>query len=248
MRTITLVLMLPWLAAGCAAAPLEQAPPASAAPPAPAAVATLAPIAPVAPVAPARPEGCPPPDTRVGAQEVEAGAALVFTTPEDIADLRRDVANVMLPGAPAGEPPRFDNIHHGVRVVFETEKESDVGELRRRVHEHTRQLAARCDLLIGLPEEVSAKAERPPIERHHDASAKGDLKSKPSVTKKTEKAEKATHSPKHPPKSKPKTPSKSNTKPAAPPRPNQYPAPAKKPRLPTLPGAPPSPLHPPSKD
>src|SRR5688500_12281582 len=67
---------------------------------------------------PINPEGCPAhtADTRIGAEQVESGAALVFTTPEDIAALRARVSDMAMPIAMQKTERRIDNIHEGVRL------------------------------------------------------------------------------------------------------------------------------------
>lgn len=101
------------------------------------------------------------PDATVRAEDIETGAALVFTTSGiyggDIADLRRRVREMadlhnhyrdwMLARMPdrAMLPParrHIDDVPRGARIVFEPGDESGMLELRARVHVEAKRIAA----------------------------------------------------------------------------------------------------------
>ena len=101
------------------------------------------------------------PDATVRAEDIEIGAALVFTTSGiyggDIADLRRRVREMadihnhyrdwMIARMPdsAKLPPakrHVDDMPNGARIVFEPAGESEMAELRERVRTEAQRIAA----------------------------------------------------------------------------------------------------------
>jgi hypothetical protein len=187
-------------------------------------------------------------DTQIGTQEVKAGTALVFTTPERIRTLRGRVALLTVPAELRGVSPRLDNIHGGVRLIFETEAQAELDALRRNVHAHARELAHTCGLVFVGPVDAHARQtqeeEPPPAPR---AAEKTDTKvskkeepKKPSDSK-VEKSQ-SDEQPRdtHKDKPKPTKPEKRKEtgKPAIPDTPKKDP----KPSLPRLPGVRPEPL------
>jgi hypothetical protein len=94
------------------------------------------------------------------AQELDQGAALLFTTRGDVEALRRAVASLApLPGLPA---PRLDKVENGIRLVFEATSASDTPKLQAAVSQHARDLVKRCLLIPRAPEEDESEEERAP--------------------------------------------------------------------------------------
>jgi hypothetical protein len=191
-------------------------------------------------------------DTKVGAQMVDRGAALVFTTSDDVANLRDRAAYVSVPASLANVPPRVDKIQYGVRVIFEVETSGDVPMVRRGIREHARQIAKTCGLVLAAPTDWTAeqrrRAESRPAESPN-AQSKATHATKASKEKQKEaQADKS--------KGKPaaKTDAKPKAKPAEKPKPPNSPTNASKPRehllpqkdkqrpVPRLPGPHPTPL------
>jgi hypothetical protein len=194
------------------------------------------------------------PDTRVGAQITERGAALVFTTSDDdVATLRRRAADVTVPTSLQKAGPRVDNIHQGVRLVFDAEPPHDLAALRQEVVEHARRVAKGCGLVLAAPSEHTQSrarqsseqkqgAERPPA-----AASSARPKAKPAKEKPPEaKAEKPKAKPKASEKPKLQDKPKPADKPKEPskPREDKQPKEDKKPTLPRLPGPHPDPILP----
>lgn len=197
---------------------------------------------------------CPAPtaDTRIGVSNVGRGAALVFTTSHHVVALREHVAELIVPPAMRSVPSRLDNIRGGVRLVFETEAETDVDALRGTVREHARHMAKTCGLVFVKQADATAQeaqAEEPPPptphaldKRHAKQRKKGEPRQpeskaeKPKVAKRPSEASKT----KPKPKSKPKEAEK-RTDGQKPPT-NDKPKEDKRPPLPRLPGVQPEPL------
>ena len=230
------------LAVGCAAShsvPAAAPPPDGSSGPAPGAEVDYQPRAPL--------PGCPPIGSRLGVEELDAGAAMVFTASDEFEELRNRAAATALTGAPPNEM-RLDNIFRGVRVVFEAASPEAVPELQRRVKSQVERTIERCGITPAPPEEASPDAA-PPTDHSkkkpvHAPSAKPGAVKPPGKAPAAKPAPKPVGKPKAKPAGKPKpkpappTPPKAKppTTPPGPPPPNPPP------KIPVLPGAPPTPL------
>jgi hypothetical protein len=190
-------------------------------------------------------------DTTVSIQEVGRGAALVFTTSGQVVTLRERVANLIVPAAIRSAPPRLDNVHGGVRLVFETEATADVDVLRRGVREHAGHIAQTCGLVFVRSADANAhdaRAEesppptlRGPHKTHVKPHKSGEQKSREeSKAGKSSSDKRQKDAPKAKPKPKPKEQDK--RKDSDKPRTDDKPKEDPKPPLPRLPGVHPEPL------
>ena len=80
---------------------------------------------------------------------IERGAALVFTTSDDVRYLRQRVAQLSLSAPLRTVQPRFDNIQGGVRLVFEAETAGDRAIVQRVVREQAREIAKTCGMVLA---------------------------------------------------------------------------------------------------
>lgn len=177
---------------------------------------------------------------RVGAVELDRGAALVFTTSDDIGVLRRRVAELDVPPQLERVRPRLDNVHGGIRVVFEAAPEN-VAAVQREVHDHARWISKTCGLVLAPPHARSTagtprpgRSETPPPAAR-DAGAKPKAKASPPRPAPAKRPATTPAKPDSKPKAKPKEPTApAKPKPLAPKPPP--------PSLPRLPGPNPEPL------
>jgi hypothetical protein len=186
----------------------------------------------------------------VSTQDVGRGAAFVFKTSGEVRPLRERTAHLVVPAQIESAPRRLDNIHGGVRLVFETEAAADVDALRRDVRAHARRIAQVCGLIFTKPADAHGHARDPEeagastsrasdaarVKRHNtEQKSPEDSKAEKSKADKRQKdALQATPKP----KPKPKQPAKQNGKP----RKDDKPKEDQKPPLPRLPGVQPQPL------
>jgi hypothetical protein len=98
------------------------------------------------------------PMTRVAAEDVSRGAAMVFTASSGIGELRERILEDPPDPLSVSARRRFDDIEDGVRVVFEEPDYGDVEVLRWTVHRRARELVQRCGLVWGEPRETEAPA------------------------------------------------------------------------------------------
>lgn len=105
---------------------------------------------------------CPADDpaARVIAEQVDSGAALVFTSPDNAADLRRRVVDLPLPTAAQRAELSTDNIRNGIRLVFKTTEAGDVPDLRDTLDRYAEQIADRCGLTLAPPKEPKARTRK----------------------------------------------------------------------------------------
>lgn len=190
------------LATGCAATqPARKLPPR-----APRAVSPIPSVEPTA-LAPVPrslsrdPRECPADDpaARVIAEKVDSGAALVFTTPDNAADLRRRVVDLPFPSAAKRAELSSDNIRNGIRLVFTATEPDNVPHLRNSLDRYAEQIADRCGLTLAPPKEPKTPAKKaettkkpaPKVETSSTAqvspSRKTTTPSKPSPAKPTPK-------------------------------------------------------------
>jgi hypothetical protein len=176
-------------------------------------------------------------DTHVIAQDIEGGAALVFTTPDDAAGLRRRVDALPLPTTLENRDPRPDNIQNGVRVLFDASDPSEASALRRTLDGFARDLAERCGLTLAPPKapkryEVGTP-DRP--KGSGETRPRPATETKPKTPPKVDAAIKPTPPAK---KTQPTAPAKPVATPPAKPTPPRSTAPKKgPPSSPRLPGA-----------
>lgn len=195
----------------------------------------------------------------MAAQILDEGAALIFTTSEDIQNLRRRAADVTVPEPlrSASASSRLDNIQHGVRLIFEANPTTNPKQLQAQVVEHARQLAKRCGLVLEAPKDGTAAAvaaRRAEQQRKQESASKSTSSSgsKPSGTKLDVKPREADA--KKPPAQAPKAEAKKpappkpaaadKPKPADKPKVEKQPSDGVKPPLPRLPGPRPDPILP----
>jgi hypothetical protein len=162
-------------------------------------------------------------ETTVRAQIVDRGAALVFTTSDDVGTLRERVSALSVPAFLRSTHHRFDKIQDGVRLVFEAEGGQEVAAVQQDVVRHAREMAKSCGLVLAAPTDWNVEQQQ---RAESSASAAGPSRRTEELSKKAAqpgpKAEKPKEK-KHPgatPKS------EGNPKPAAP----QAPKPADKPK------------------
>jgi hypothetical protein len=179
----------------------------------------------------------------VGSENVKDGAALVFTAPDEIADLRRRALVLTPPGPPNSEGPRLDNIHLGIRLVFEADDPAAVAALRETVHEHARRIAARCGLALGKRTHTETARPKPPSERTPaPATLPKPTRADHGPSKPPDAARKHELPAKPKPKLEPKP--KRESAPRAPAAPKDKPLQKVKQRPPKLPGVNPDPVAP----
>jgi hypothetical protein len=98
---------------------------------------------------------CPADDpaARVIAERVERGGALVFTSPDNAADLRRRVVDLPLPSAAKRAELSSDNIRNGIRLVFKATEPGNVLHLQSTLDRYAERIADRCGLTLAPPKE-----------------------------------------------------------------------------------------------
>jgi hypothetical protein len=184
---------------------------------------------------------------------VDRGAALVFTTSDDVPSLRERVAQLSVPGSLENAGSRFDNIQNGVRLVFEAQTSVAVPALQRNVSEHARQIAETCGLVLTAPTDWATDQQRRAESLARTARPTGRSEATPN-TKAVEGKQKTSEADKS--KGKPATPAaksapKPKSAPAEIPKPKDTSKPkedklpkedGKKPPIPRLPGPQPVPL------
>jgi hypothetical protein len=99
-------------------------------------------------------------EAKVGAQMIERGAALVFTTSDDVHELRQRVIDSTVLAPLRTVQPRFDNIHGGLRLVFETETAGDLAIVQRITRERAREIAKACGITLAAEGEWAAEQQR----------------------------------------------------------------------------------------
>jgi hypothetical protein len=188
---------------------------------------------------------------------IDRGAALVFTTKDDVVALRERVSRLHTTSMVQDTHHRFDKVQHGVRVIFEVERGHEVPSVQQHVVQHARDMAQLCGLLLLAPsdwnveqqlrEEASAtKARRP---RPSKTSAAPEDRSKTDKAKEKTQTSSAPKPDAKPEPAPPKAPKPAGKPPDKPkdkskPREEQKPKEEKKPRLPRLPGPHPEPIAP----
>jgi hypothetical protein len=134
--------------------------------------------------------------TTVRAEDVEGGAAIVFTTTGDVAELRRRVAHMAdmhnqhhgdghghmmgMHGMMAGGmmmPPataRSEEIEGGARLVLTPRDPAELANLRQHVHQHAEQMASgRCPMMSMHGQGAEAAPPSEPSE-HETHRPEGD--------------------------------------------------------------------------
>jgi hypothetical protein len=106
-------------------------------------------------------------DTNVRAQELEHGAALVFTTYGDVETLRRGVAVLKPPPALPSTRSRLDKIPNGMRLVYETRTHEQIATVRATVRRHTQHLAMSCGLVLGEARIAETEEQEPSAPTAH---------------------------------------------------------------------------------
>ena len=133
-------------------------------------------------------------ETTVRAQIVDRGAALVFTTSDDVGRLRERVSALSVPASLDSAHHRIDKIQDGVRLVFEAEGSQRVAVVQQDVVRHAREMAQSCGLVLGAPtnwndeqrHRAESSASRPP-RRSREQSPAAALRSRPNIDKPKEK-------------------------------------------------------------
>lgn len=101
-----------------------------------------------------------PGEAKVGAQMIERGAALVFTTSDDVHNLRKRATDLTVLAPLRPLQPRSDNVRGGVRLVFEAQTAGDLTTVQRVVHEQAREIAKTCGMVLAAPGEQAAEQRR----------------------------------------------------------------------------------------
>jgi|RhiMethySRZTD1v2_1073278.scaffolds.fasta_scaffold72664_2 hypothetical protein len=99
-------------------------------------------------------------EVKVGAQMIERGAALVFTTSDDVHNLRKRATDLTVLAPLRPLQPRSDNVRGGVRLVFEAQTAGDLTTVQRVVHEQAREIAKTCGMVLAAPGEQAAEQRR----------------------------------------------------------------------------------------
>lgn len=125
--------------------------------------------------------GCPggDADTRVFAQKTDRGGALVFTTPDDVVDLRRRVRALDVPAEELGDP-RPDKIRRGIRLVFGTEDPSKAAAVHQALERYAEGIADRCGLSLAPPKPEPERAAAKPKVLPPPVTAPVPLKAAPT--------------------------------------------------------------------
>jgi hypothetical protein len=194
-------------------------------------------------------------EVKVGVQTIERGAALVFTTSDDVRDLRQRVAQLSVSAPVRTVRPRFDNIQGGVRLVFEAEPAGDRAVVQRVVDEHAREIAKTCGMVLAAPGEWSPERQREessrvaadsPVssERSNDTPAAKDTQKESDADKsdRTKPSDKADAKPEPGPTKQPKP--ENEPKDSDKPKDDKIPKGDEKPPIPSLPGPRPDPIAP----
>jgi hypothetical protein len=193
-------------------------------------------------------------EVKVGTQVIERGAALVFTTSDDARHLRQRVAQLSILTPVRTVQPRFDNIHGGVRLVFEAETAGDRAIVQRVVDEHAREIAKTCGMVLAAPGEWSAEQQREESSRAADSRVSPDRSDDAPPARDTQKESDADKSDSTKPSDKadakpepgpPKQPKPENEpKDSDKPKDDKIPKDDEKPPIPSLPGPRPDPIAP----
>jgi hypothetical protein len=193
-------------------------------------------------------------EVRVGAQTIERGAALVFTTSDDVRNLRQRVARLSVSTSLRTVQPRSDNIQGGVRLVFEAETAGEGAIVQRVVREHAREIAKTCGMVLAAPGEWSAEQQREessPAAANSPVSSEASEKTSAARDKQKESAADKSDSTKPPAKDDPKPePDPAKQKPEEKPKDSDKPKDDKipkedeKPPIPPLPDPRPDPIAP----
>ena len=191
-------------------------------------------------------------EAKVGPQMTERGAALVFTTSDDVHELRRHVSDLTILTPLRTVQPRFDNVHGGVRIVFDAESAADVATVQSAARKQASEIAKTCGLVLAAEGEWAAEQQRE--ESSSDASdsrASSDpIKARPPARDKQPEPEAEKPDTKKPPtkadakpepekKPKPEEPKESEK-----PKDDKAPKEDEKPPVPPLPGPRPDPIVP----
>jgi hypothetical protein len=147
-------------------------------------------------------------EAKVGAQMIERGAALVFTTSDDVHALRQRARDLTVLGSLRTVQPRFDNIRGGVRLVFEAETAADVSNVQRVAREQARQIAKTCGIALAAEGEWAAEPQR-----KESTSRNTDLPASPEASRNTAAASDTQKEPDTDKSDASKPPAKSDAKP-----------------------------------
>ena len=121
-------------------------------------------------------------EASLAVEDVNHGAALVFTTSEDVRELRQRV--IALPPSPTIRlhRARSDNIPRGVRLVFEAAPGEIVESLRRALRARAKELAEQCAFTFGLRAERVAEIPTPPPAEKRSTPAPEPIEAPPTKT------------------------------------------------------------------
>ncbi len=192
-------------------------------------------------------------EAKVGAQMIERGAALVFTTSDDVHDLRQRVRDLTVLAPLRTVQPRFDNVRGGVRLVFDAETAGDLVIVQRVVREQAREIANACGMVLAAEGEWAAEQQR-----EESSSGAADSHASPRASQDTSAARDKQKAPEADESDTAKPPAKADAKPepAKQPKPENEPKDSDKPKddkipkgdekppVPSLPGPRPDPIAP----
>jgi hypothetical protein len=166
-------------------------------------------------------------EAKVGAQMIERGAALVFTTSDDVHELRQRARDVTVLGSLRTVQPRFDNIRGGVRLVFEADTAGDVSNVQRVAREQAREIAKTCGIALAAEGEWEAEQQRDESStRERDSRASSEASRSTPAARDTQKESEADKSD----TSKPPAKAEAKPEPAKDPKPEDEPKDSDKPK------------------
>jgi hypothetical protein len=188
-------------------------------------------------------------EVKVGAQMIERGAVLLFTTSDEVRNLRQRVAELTVPASLRTVQPRFDNVQGGVRLVFEAETAGGLAVVQRAVREHARQIAQTCGMVLAAPLDRTAEQQRgesPPAAADSPASSDASRNTQAARNEQTEAEADKSDSTKPPAKSgsepEPAKQPENKPKDSDEPKDDKIPKEDEKPPIPRLPGPHPDPI------
>jgi outer membrane biosynthesis protein TonB len=185
-------------------------------------------------------------ETTVRAQIVDRGAALVFTTSDDVGTLRENVSALSVPAFLHSTDHRFDKIQDGVRLVFEAEGGQEVAALQQGVVRHAREMAKSCGFFLAAPTDWNVEQQQlaessasaaSPSRRGEKGSTTAAQPGRPNSDKPKEKQQ-TNAAPKPEPKPAPAQASKPADKPKEKPKHELKPREGRKPEIPRFPRVP----------
>jgi hypothetical protein len=123
-------------------------------------------------------------EASLAVEDVNRGAALVFTTVEDVRELRERVIALPLSPTIRLDRARSDNIPRGVRLVFEPAPGENVESLRRALRARAKELAGQCAFTLGARAEPPAEIPTAKPAEKPSTPAPAPIEAPPAKTEK----------------------------------------------------------------